>query len=229
MLEALLLLAVLVAAPHSAGAVHPGVDATPTPATAPAPRGAATADETLKALFEGGRTFRDFLGAARRRTELWNRLAAEGTVAPEAVARARAVGGTWRILAVAEDWCGDSAHNIPYVAKLVEEVEGVELRIINSNAGRTLMEAHRTPDGRPATPTLILLDTAWNEVGCFVERPSPLMAWYMDNVADKSPDEVHEHVLDFYAADQGQATVEDVVQLLEAAAAGEPRCAVGAG
>ena len=212
MLEALLAIAVVVATPHVG-----------------APLPAPVADETLKALYEGGRTFQDFLGGARRRTELWNRLAAEGTVAPDAVARARAVGGSWRILAVAEDWCGDSAHNIPYVAKLVEAVEGVELRIVNSTVGRGLMEAHRTPDGRPATPTLILLDSEWNEVGCFVERPSPLMAWYMENVADKTTDEIHEHVLDFYAADQGHATVEDVVQLLEGAAAGKPRCAVGAG
>lgn len=184
-------------------------------------------DDLLRTLYEGGRTFSDFLGNARRRAELWRRLADEGTVSPELVSRARAVGGTWRILAVAEDWCGDSAYNLPYVAKLVEQVEGLELRIVDSTEGRTLMEAHRTPDLRPATPTLILMDEAWNEVGCFVERPSPLMAWYMENVATKTTDEVHEYILDFYDADGGKATARDLVEILEAAVAGRPRCVVG--
>lgn len=188
----------------------------------------AVGDDALRTLYESGRTFPDFLANARRRAELWHRLADEGTVPDELVARARAVGGTWRILAIAEDWCGDSAYNLPYVAELVEQVAGLELRVVNSTQGRALMEAHRTPDLRPATPTLLLLDESWNEAGCFVERPSPLMAWYMENVATKTTDELHEYIVDFYEADGGKATASDLVEILEAAAAGRPRCAIGA-
>ncbi|MDP2959357.1 MAG: thioredoxin family protein [Longimicrobiales bacterium] len=185
-------------------------------------------DSALRELFEGGRNFEEFLGAARRRTELWHRLQQEGRVSEELVARARAVAGTWRILAVAEDWCGDSAYNLPYVAKLADAVVGLELRIVDSQVGRELMESHRAPDGRPATPTFLLLDASWNEAGCFVERPSPLMAWTMDNRAEKSSDEVHAYVLDWYERDRGHGTVTDLVELMESAAAGHPRCAGGA-
>ena len=200
--------------------------APPSVGCAPAPAG--EPDAAFRALFEGGRTFDEFLGAARRRTELWHRLRDGGRVSEELIARARAVGGTWRILAVAEDWCADSAYNLPYVAKLADAVDGLELRIVNSEVGRELMESHRAPDGRPATPTFLLLDASWNEAGCFVERPSPLMAWYMDNRAAKSSDEIHEYVLDWYEKDHGRGTVTDLVELMEAAAAGRPRCPGGA-
>ncbi|GMV07241.1 MAG: hypothetical protein AMXMBFR53_35160 [Gemmatimonadota bacterium] len=184
-------------------------------------------DDTLRALYQQGRTFRDFVGAAQRRTELWKRLSTEGRVSAPLVERARAVGGSWRILAIAEDWCGDSAYNLPYVAKLVEAVEGLELRIVDSTAGRAVMRAHRTPDGRPATPTFLLLDASWDEVGCFVERPAPLMAWYQENRTSMDTDALHAYIVDFYERDGGTSTVTDVLEMLEAAAAGRPRCGTG--
>ena len=181
-------------------------------------------DETLKALFEGGVPFDTFLDNAKRRKEQWDAHYGEGRVTAVQVARAQAVGGPWRILAIAEDWCGDSANTIPYLARLVERVDGLEMRVVNSTVGRAVMEAHRTPDGRAATPTVILLDGEWNEVGCFVERPTPLMAWYLENRENKTSDELHEYIFDWYTANAGAATVEDLLTLLEGAAAGHPRC-----
>ena len=186
-------------------------------------------DEQLRAMFEGGVPFGTFLDNARRRKDQWDAHYGDGRVTEAQVARARSVGGTWRILAIAEDWCGDSANTIPYLARLVEQAGNLEMRVVNSTVGRAVMEAHRTPDGRAATPTVILLDEGWNEAGCFVERPAPLMAWYMENRADKTSDELHEYIFDWYAADAGAATVDDVLALLESAAAGRPRCGVAAG
>ncbi len=84
------------------------------------------------------------------------------------------------------------------------------------------MEAHRTPDGRPATPTVLLLDAAWNEVGSFVERPAPLMTWFQENRGRKSSEELHEHIYDWYDHDRGVSTVAQVVSMMEAARAAGP-------
>lgn len=181
-------------------------------------------DEALRALWVGGRSWEAFRDAARRRVELWTRLSDESPVPADLLVRARAVGGSWRILAVAEDWCGDSAYNVPWIARLAQEVEGLELRIVDSRAGRGVMEAHRTADGRAATPTLLLLDATWSEVGCFVERPRPLAAWYEEHRRSMGSDELHEYIHDFYEEDHGRATLVDVVEMLEAAAAGGALC-----
>jgi len=73
-----------------------------------------------------------------------------------------------------------------------------------------------------------VLDSAWREVGCFVERPAPLVAWYQENRGVRTSDEIHEHIATWYEADHGRATLTDVVELLELAAAGRPRCDPGA-
>lgn len=186
-------------------------------------------DDTLRALYEAGVPFSTFLESAKRRKDQWDAHYGDGRVTDEQVARAEAVGRGWRILAIAEDWCGDSANTIPYLARLVERVAGLDMRVINSTAGKLVMEAHRTPDGRAATPTVILLDAEWNEAGCFVERPSPLMSWYMDNHVARTTEELHEYILSWYAEDAGAHTVDDILTLLESAAAGDPRCGSGAG
>lgn len=182
-------------------------------------------DEELREIYESGRSYTDFLDNATRRTELWhgNSEKAEG-IDPDLVRRARAVGGSWRFLAVAVDSCSDSVSTIPYLAELVARVEGLDMRIVDSRVGRDIMESHRTPDGRGATPTVLLLDADFEEAGCFIERPFSLQSWIMENDG-LSRDEVYEWKMEWYAEDSGAETVETFVEMLEAAAAGgSPVC-----
>jgi len=186
---------------------------------------AVPSDETLREIFEGGRSYTDFLGNATRRTEMWhgNTEKAEGIDA-DLVRRARAVGGSWKFLAVAVDSCSDSVSTIPYLAELIALVDGLNMRIVDSTVGRGIMEAHRTPDGRGATPTVLLLDEDFEEAGCFIERPMALQTLLFEN-GDWSGEEIFERKMAWYADDAGSGTVETFVEMLEAAARGsEPVC-----
>jgi hypothetical protein len=192
------------------------------PTSCMGPEGVAVNDD-LRALYEAGRTFEEFYDSAERRRALWEENWAESEgMDPALVQRARAVPGAWRLLVVAVDGCSDSVSTIPWLARLTREVDGLDLRIVDSTAGREVMEAHRTPDGRAATPTVVLMDDEWNEVGCFVERPRALLAWLEEN--DVAGDEVYPEKMRWYAEDAGRSTVEEIVAMLEAAAAGEVVC-----
>jgi hypothetical protein len=193
---------------------------TPCDPTVPGP-----ADETLRALYASGRSYDDFLGAATRRTELWQGNTDKAdAIDPALVARARAVGGTWRFLAVAIDACSDSVSTIPYLAELVALVDGLDMRIVDSTAGRAIMEGHRTPDGRPATPTVLLLDERFEERGCFIERPPTLQTWILENPEALSGEAIFERKMEWYADDAGRETVQTFVAMLEAAARAETLC-----
>lgn len=187
--------------------------------------GASPVDDELRALYESGRAYEAFLDAATRRTELWhgNTERAE-QIDMALVERARAIGGTWYLLAVAIDACSDSVSTIPYLARLASMVDGLELRLVDSTAGRAVMEAHPTPDGRAATPTVLLLDADFDEAGCFIERPPTLQAWILDEGWTLSGDDVFQHKMAWYAEDAGQETVETAVRMLEAAAEGRTVC-----
>lgn len=211
----LLLLAAVLAWPRGP-LPPPPAPAADAPATAP------LAADSLRALYEGGRPFTEFLAAARSRRDQWHLHYRVAQIPDSLLARAHAVEGTWHLLAVAEDWCGDSANTIPYLARLAELVDGLDMRVIDSHTGRGLMEAHRTPDGRPATPTVLLLDAAWNEVGSLVERPAPLMAWFQAHRVDMSSEKLHEYVFDWYDQDRGVSTVAEIIGMMEAARAQGP-------
>lgn len=180
-------------------------------------------DSTLTALHASGQSFADFVAATRARREGWLKLADSAVVEPALVERARAAGGTWRLLVVAVDACGDSMNTVPYVARLAAQV-GIDLRIVLPEAGRRVQETHRSLDGRIATPTFVLLDAAGAERGCIVEQPRALREWSTAERARASLDSVHVGIRAFYAKDQGASIARETVEMLEAAAAGRVHC-----
>jgi hypothetical protein len=118
------------------------------------------ADVDYAGLFAKGISFTDFLEAARQRRDEW-RTHYAAAVDAAGIARAQLLQARWRLLVLAEDWCGDSVNTVPYLAKLAEAVpEHLTLAIVSSSIGRDAMEANRTPDGRAATPTIVILDEA---------------------------------------------------------------------
>ena len=196
-------------------------------AAARAPRCAAAPDSTLLALFGSGQSFPDFLAAAKARREGWLKMADSARVDDALVARAKAVGGTWHLLVVAIDACGDSMNNVPYLAKLSELVPGLDLRIVLPVNGRPVQDTHRSLDGRTATPTIVLLDGKGNDMGCIVELPREIREWAHGVRGTVSSDSLHAGIRAFYAANRGAAITTEAVELLEAAKAGSPRCARG--
>ena len=182
-------------------------------------------EDDLRAIYESGRSYTDVLDNATRRTELWHGNTEKAEEMDMAlVERARAVGGSWKFLAVAVDSCSDSVSTIPYLARLVSMVDGLDMRIVDSTVGRSIMESHPTPDGRPATPTVVLLNSEYDDVGCFIERPPTLRDWILENGSNLSGQEVFEWKMEWYAEDSGHETAETFVAMLEAAAAGRSLC-----
>ena len=205
---------------ESAGATTDVATSAPSPAaeTAPSP------DAVLVSLYEEGLPFARFLEQAESRRRTWRENYEQGAPSADAIARARALPGGLRLLVVAEDWCGDSANTIPYLARLAEEAPGLDLRVIDSSVGRSMMEARPTPDGRAATPTVVVLDESGREVGCWVERPAVLQEWFLENEDVLAEDDLYDQKYAWYAEDGGAHTVGDVLTVLEAAAAGRVVC-----
>lgn len=187
----------------------------------------AAVDSTLLRLQASGQSFADFLAAAKARREGWLQMRDSARVDDALLARARNVGGAWHLLVIAVDRCGDSMNSVPYLAKLADAVPGLDLRIVLPDQGRAVQESHRSLDGRAATPTIVLLDAAGNDVGCIVELPREIRDWAHAVRATVSSDSLHAGIRTFYAKSRGQGIVSEAVEMLEAAHSGGRLCHTG--
>jgi len=178
----------------------------------------------LEEVYRGGLAWRDFFVRADARRDLWERNWAGARVAPALASRARAAGGPWKILAITEAGCSDSVSTIPFIAKLAEEVETLELRLVDSTVGRPWMESHRSPDGRAATPTVLVLDSQYRIQGCWIEQPVALQEFWLDVVARGTMEEEVGRKFAWYDEEGGRETLREFVEILEGAQAGTPIC-----
>ncbi len=206
----------------SAGAPLPPCD--PAPVAGAPPAMSVTADSSLAGLYASGKDFKTFLAEATQRREMWVRNSEAAVVAPDVLAVARSLKGHWRILVVAVDSCSDSVNTVPYIARLVELVPSLEMRVVLPGPGRPVMESHRTPDGRAATPTFVILDADGHDMGCLIERPSNLQQKAIDARAAGTIEAFGREKQGWYDADAGASTIREMVAVLQAADAGSPVC-----
>jgi hypothetical protein len=188
---------------------------TSTPAAGPLSTAAAV-DPDYQALYNKGITFAEFLDAARARRDEWRDRYNDAALTPDLVTRMRALPDQRLILVVAEDWCSDSLNTVPYVARLVDGApERLSVRIIDSKAGRPVMKANPTPDGRAATPAIVILRADGSVLGSWIERPSTAQRWFLEQRKTVEHDPLHERLMHWYAEDAGRTTLAEIAALLE--------------
>ncbi len=172
-------------------------------------------DVDYAGLYAQGMTFAEFLESARARRDEWRARYNEATVTPDLINRMRALSGERRLLVVAEDWCSDSANTIPYIVRLVDGApERLALRVIDSERGKPVMEANRTPDGRAATPVVVVLADDGRVLGAWTERPSSVQAWFLEKQKTTMQKPLHDELKEWYMKDAGQTTVAEIADIL---------------
>ena len=163
----------------------------------------------FKNLWDQALTFPAFLAASTKHKGLWEgiysiaRLPAWATAALEP-------GTHRRLLVLAEDWCGDASSTIPLVAKLVDQVPGLELRVLRRDEHPEVMDQYLT-NGSRSIPIIIALDEEFRELGHWGPRPSVLQAWVMANRATIPKAELYPQVRRWYARDGGESTLREVL------------------
>jgi hypothetical protein len=75
---------------------------------------------------------------------------------------------TWMI--ITEAWCGDSAQNIPFIAKMAEVNPNINLKIILRDSNPEIMDLYLT-NGTRSIPILVAFDEKENELFRWGPRP----------------------------------------------------------
>ncbi len=187
-------------------------------AAQPAPADTAGAPTVAQRLAVAA-DFDQFVAADTTRQQEWRAtyVEAAGTIASLSD-RVRGITGHWHLLIVAESWCPDAVNSVPYIARLGGVNPAIEVRLLRKSQAPELLALHQL-DGRSATPLVILLDGALQERGAWIERPAGLRALVQSKEGRVCEDTLKEAVRDWRRADQGRAVLDEVLALIEHAAA----------
>ena len=162
------------------------------------------------ALWSGAMTFDAFLAAIGSHRALWEGLYRLARI-PEWTTGELA-GRRLNLLAIAEDWCGDAANTIPFLARWAAEAPGVELRIILRDHHPEVMDRYLT-NGARSIPIVVVLDETLKEAGHWGPRPKALQEFVMANKARIPKAELYPQVRKWYARDKGETTLREVLAL----------------
>jgi len=172
----------------------------------------------LKERFLQGETFSDFLGSVRSHQRLWHDIYRKADVPQEISEVASTLPGTWRFLVLAEDWCGDAVHVLPFLARLEEAVPQFSLRVLSRDENPDLMEAHLTR-GTRSIPVVMILDEEFQEVAWWGPRPRPLQELFLEEIKPLPKEERFPRVRAWFARDRGRTTLQEILDRIPAGVA----------
>lgn len=119
----------------------------------------------------------------------------------------------WMVLT--EDWCGDSAQNLPYIAKLAELNDNITLRILERDANPDIMDLYLTDGKSRSIPKLIAFNEAGEELFQWGPRPKEVVELIQDWKAEGlSKDEWTPKLHMWYAKNKGAALIAELKELV---------------
>jgi hypothetical protein len=163
------------------------------------------------ALWTAALPYADFVAASElKHRGLWEGLYRLAKVPDWAVSAPS--GSHIKLLAIAEDWCGDASNTLPVLARLAELAPRLELRLIRRDEHPELMNRYLT-DGTRSIPIVIALDDEFREIGHWGPRPEALQRWVREQLRQgRAKGEIYPEIRKWYARDRGETTVKEVLE-----------------
>lgn len=178
--------------------------------------------EHVKSLFAQGNVTGDEnnidrLEATKINISRFKRLDKTAKVDPEVFNVLNEEPHNWRWTIIAEGWCGDAAQILPYINKIANESDHIELEVVLRDEHPEVMDQFLT-NGSRSIPILVCHDIDSNRVlGHWGPRPVRMIEWIQDykkENASYTPTEFKTALHKFYAQDKGQAINSDLLQAI---------------
>lgn len=171
-------------------------------------------------LWDHALTFDGFVRESTKHCELWTGVHRTARVPEWAMEQVQRLGTRFRLVVLAEDWCGDASSTVPVLAKFAEESGVVELRVLRRDAHAEVMDRYLSPTGGRAIPVVIVLTEAMEELGHWGSRPAELQAFVMgERAKGRTSQDYFPEVRRWYARDRGESTLREVLAILSRGAA----------
>ena len=115
---------------------------------------------------------------------------------------------------ISEDWCGDSAQNIPYIAELAKLNPLIELKIFPRDANPDIIDLYLT-NGTRSIPKLVAFDSDGNELFQWGPRPNQAVELIAKLKSEgKTKEEFLEQLHLWYGRNKGKDLLNELLELI---------------
>lgn len=120
----------------------------------------------------------------------------------------------WMVLT--EVWCGDSAQNLPVIAKIAACNPSIDLRIIIRDENLDIMDLYLTDGKSRSIPKLVAFDESGNELFQWGPQPEKAHKLVLQNKAEgKSKDDYMKDLHLWYGRNRGKDVEEEFLKIIE--------------
>lgn len=154
----------------------------------------------------------------REHRELWQGVYRKSDIPKWAVERLDEIGRDWKLLVIAEDWCGDASNLVPIFARLEEASKRIEVRVVKRDDHPELMDLYLT-NGSRSIPIVVITDEELRPVGRWGPRPTELQEFVIreKRAGERPASEIYRDARRWYARDRGETTLREVLEIIAAA------------
>ncbi|HEX2866489.1 MAG TPA: thioredoxin family protein [Ignavibacteriales bacterium] len=115
---------------------------------------------------------------------------------------------------ITEDWCGDSAQTVPYIAKIAAASPKVELAILLRDENLDIIDQYLT-NGTRSIPKLIGFDKNWNELYRWGPRPRALQELFQSwKLEDIPREKLYENLQAWYNNNHGKELEREFMEMV---------------
>lgn len=142
------------------------------------------------------------------------RLDKTAEISEESIAIFKSISEKQTWLVISEPWCGDAAQTLPFLNKIAQITENIELKIVLRDENPELMDEFLT-NGSRSIPMVIILDSDLNVINTFGPRSkaaTKLVADYKKHHG-KIDDAFKEMLQVWYNNDKGVSIVDDLAHI----------------
>lgn len=118
---------------------------------------------------------------------------------------------------ITETWCGDSAQNLPVIAKIAASNEKIDLRIILRDENPEWIDKYRTNGGK-SIPKLVAFDQEGEELFSWGPRPLSahhIMLHWKENPLEVTKADFEKELHTWYAQDKSLSLQKEFVEIFE--------------
>lgn len=120
-----------------------------------------------------------------------------------------------RWIVLTEAWCGDAAQNIPWLVKIAESSDNIQIEFLLRDENLDVIDRYLTNNGR-SIPKLIAINSNNEELFTWGPRPTIVQNAYLQLKAEgKLYEEISETIHKMYAKDKGISLQNEFIALFE--------------